>query len=166
MQADQGVVDEALEKFLEQVDVEAADRGAGEGHVHLQAWAAGEVDHHARQRLVQRHVGVAVADDALLVADGLGEGLADGDADILDGMVVVDVQVALALDVQVDQPVAGDLVEHVLEEGYTDVESGLAGAIQIDGNLDLGFQGIALDGRLAFGHCQLHRITGGYERAL
>ena len=37
-----------------------------------QARAAGEVDHHARQRLVERHVGVAVAAEALLVADRLG----------------------------------------------------------------------------------------------
>ena len=63
------------------------------------------------------HVGVAVAADALLVADGLGEGLAEGDADVLDGVVIVDMQVALALDVQVDQAVAGDLVHHVVEEG-------------------------------------------------
>jgi hypothetical protein len=37
VQGDQGVVDEALEEFLEQVDVEAAHGGAGVRHVHLQA---------------------------------------------------------------------------------------------------------------------------------
>ncbi|MCY1282374.1 hypothetical protein D9M70_312100 [compost metagenome] len=99
---------------------------------------------------------MAVAADALLVADGLGEGLAEGDADVLDGMVVVDMQVALALDVQVDQAVAGDLVHHVLEEGNPGIEAGLARSIQVDGNLDLGFQGVARDGCLAFGHHQLH----------
>ena len=76
-----GVVDEALEEFHEQVDVEAADAGTGKGNVHLQAGPPGEVDDHPRQRLVEGHVGVAVAADALLVADGLGEGLAEGDAD-------------------------------------------------------------------------------------
>ncbi len=151
------MVDEALEEFLEQVDIEAADHGAGEGHVHLQAGATGEVDHHARQRFVQRHVGVAVADDALLVADGLGEGLAEGDTDVLDGVVVVDMQITLALDVQVDQPMAGDLVEHVLEEGHADVEARLASAIQVDRDLDLGLQGVAFDGCLTFGHHQLRK---------
>ena len=55
----------------------------------------GEVDHDARQRLVERHVGVAVADDALLVADRRLERLAERDADVLDRVVRVDVQVAL-----------------------------------------------------------------------
>ncbi len=96
-----------------------------------------------------------VAGHALLVADGLGEGLAEGDADVLDGVVVVDVQVAVALDVEVDQPVTGDLVEHVLQEGHADGEARLAGAIQIDGDLDLGFQGVALYVSRTFGHQQL-----------
>ncbi len=96
-----------------------------------------------------------VAGHAFLVADGLGEGLAEGDADILDGMVVVDVQVAVAFDIQVDQPVTGDLVEHVLEERHTDGEARLAGAIEIDGDLDLGFQGVALYASRTFGHQQL-----------
>jgi hypothetical protein len=57
---------------------------------------------------------------------------AQGDADVFDGMVVVDMQVALALDIQVDQPVTGDLVQHVLKERHTDIESGLSGAIEVD----------------------------------
>lgn len=160
VQGDIGVVDEALEELLEQVDVEAANGGAGIGHVHLQAGAAGEVDDHARQRFVQRDVGMAVAKDALFVADGLGERLAQSDADVLHGVVVVDVQVALALDVQVDQPVPGDLVKHVLKKRNADIESGLSGAIQVDRGFDLGFQSVALDERDTFGHHQLRKIVG------
>jgi len=152
VQGDLGVVDEALEEFHEQIHVKAADAGAGKGHVHLQAGAAGEVDHHARQRLVQRHIGVAVAADAFLVADGLGKRLAEGDADVFDGVVVVDVQVAAGLDGHVDQAVTGNLVEHVLKEGNPDVEIGLASAIEIDGDLDLGFQRVARDAGLTLSH--------------
>ena len=60
VQADQGVIDEALEEFLEQIHIETADHRAGERHVHLQAWTTGEVDDHARQRLrefLRWHVG-------------------------------------------------------------------------------------------------------------
>ncbi len=155
VQGHQGVVDEALEELLEQVHVEAADHRAGEGHMHLQAGTTGEVDHHARQGFVQRHIGVAVTGHALLVADGLGERLAEGDADVFDGVVVVDMQVALALDVQVDQAVTGNLVEHVLEERHANIKLGLASAIQIDRDLDLGLQGVALDACRTFGHHQL-----------
>ena len=41
-----------------------------------------------------------------------------------------------------------------------DIESGLSGAIQVDRGFDLGFQGVALDERLTFGHHQLRKIIG------
>jgi hypothetical protein len=88
---------------------------------------------------------VAVAAQALLVAERLGEGLAQGDADVLDGVVVVDVRVALAVNVEVDQAVADDLVEHVIEEGHAGIELALPAAIEIDAHGDLGFEGVACD---------------------
>lgn len=75
-------------------------------------------------------------------------------------MVIVDMRITLALDIQIDQPMAGDLVQHVFKEGHTDIESGLAAAIEVDRALDLGFQGIALDGSLTFNHHQLRKIIG------
>ena len=70
MERHPGVVDEAAEELDRQVDVKAAHPGARERHVEFQARTAREIDHHARQALVQRHVAMAVAGDALLVADG------------------------------------------------------------------------------------------------
>jgi hypothetical protein len=55
------------------------------------------------------------------------------------------VQVALGVDVQVDQAVAGDLVQHVVEEGHAGIQLLLAGAIQVDRNADLRLVGIADD---------------------
>ena len=66
VQRHQRVVDEALEELVREVDVERADQRARERHVELEARAAGEVDDDARQRLVERHVGVAVAREPLL----------------------------------------------------------------------------------------------------
>ena len=71
--------------------------------------------------------------------------LAQGDADILDRVMGVDVQIALGFDVQIDQAVAGDLVEHVVEEGQPGGELGVARAIQIDARPNPGFQSVALD---------------------
>ncbi|MCY1455360.1 hypothetical protein D9M71_724910 [compost metagenome] len=160
------MVDEALEEFLEQVNVEAADGGAGVRNMHLQAWTAGEVDHNPRQRFIERHVGVAVATDAFFVADGFGKRLAEGDTDVFHRVVVIDMQVALADNIQVDQPVTGDLVQHVLKKRYTDIESGLSGAIEVDRGFDLGFQSVALDRRLTFGHHQLRKIIGRKRQPL
>ena len=40
---------------------------------------------------------------------------------------------------------AGDLVQHVLQEGNPGTEAGLARTIEIDPDADPGFQGMALD---------------------
>src|SRR3546814_1683781 len=73
MQGDQGVIDEALEEFACQVHVEAPDMRTREWNVVLQAGAARKVDHHARQRLVERYVRVAVAHQPGLVPHRSGK---------------------------------------------------------------------------------------------
>src|SRR5204862_350473 len=82
--------------LLHQVDVELADQRAGEFDVVLESRPAGEIDHRARQRLIERHVGVAEAAYAGLVAARPGERLPQRDADVLDRVMRVDVQVALS----------------------------------------------------------------------
>jgi hypothetical protein len=49
--------------------------------------------------------------------------LAQRDAHVFHGVVAVDVQVPLGVDVEIDQPVAGDLVEHVVEKADAGAES-------------------------------------------
>ena len=92
VQRDERVIDEALEELVREVDVERADHRARERHVELEARPAREIDHDARQRLVERHVRVAVAGEPLLVAERLRHRLAERDADVLDRVVRVDVQ--------------------------------------------------------------------------
>ncbi len=87
---------------------------------------------------------MAVAADAFFVANGLGKGLAQGDADVFDGVVAVNVQVAGAFHVQINQAVAGDLVKHVIEKANARIESRLAGAVQIHAHVYAGFGGVAL----------------------
>src|SRR3546814_9220149 len=79
---------------------------------------------------------------------------------------LVDVQVTLADDIQVDQPMTGDLVQHVLKKRHADIKPGLSGAIQVDRGFDLGFQSVALDRRLTFGHHQLRKIIGRKRQPL
>src|SRR5687767_10220106 len=81
VERDLGVVHEALEKLVHEVDVELADESPLELHVIFEAGAAGKVEHHARKRLVERHVGVAEAAYAGLVPDRSCDRLAERDAD-------------------------------------------------------------------------------------
>src|SRR5690606_10259424 len=145
VQRDLRVIDEAAEELGGEVDVEAADERARERHVPLQPGTSGEIDDDARERLVERNVGMAVATDALLVADRARDRLAERDADVLDRVVRVDVQVAFALDLQIDESVTRDLVEHVVEERHAAGELALAGAVEIDEDPHAGLGGIAAD---------------------
>ena len=113
------MVGKALEKFVGQLRVKAADHAAFKRHMHHQPGAPGKINHHAAERFVQRYVGVTIAAQAFFIADRQRYGLAQGDADIFDRVVAVDVQVACGLDVQVDQPVAGNLIEHVVKKADT-----------------------------------------------
>ena len=97
---------------------------------------ARNVERDAGQRLVHRRQRVAVAADAALVAQRLGHRLADRDAGILGGVVLVDMEIADRLHVEVDQRVARQLFEHVIEEADAGRDVIDAGAVEIDGDVD------------------------------
>ncbi len=59
--------------------------------------AAAEIDGGEAEGLVHGHEEVAGAQNAALVAEGFVEGFAERDADVFDGVVLVDVEVAFAV---------------------------------------------------------------------
>jgi hypothetical protein len=94
---------------------------------------------------------VSITPHADLAAQRLLHRLPQGDADVLDGVVRIDVQVALRLDVEVEHAVAPHLVEHVIEERDAGGEPGAPGAVQIDAHGDLRLRGVPGDLRGAGG---------------
>src|SRR5687767_13766744 len=90
-----------------------------------------------------------------LVSDRFRHRLAERDADVLDRVVRIDVQVALRLDIEVEHRVARDLVEHVLEEGQAGGKLRGPLAVQVHLHPDLGFLGVA--GNFSGSHCSASR---------
>jgi len=127
--------------------LQVADEGRGELVVDDAGDAAGEIDGADGERLVHGHAEVARAQDAALVAEGFGEGLAEGDADVFDRVVLVDVEVADALELEVEAAVAGEAFEHVVEEADAGGDGVLAGAVDVEAERDFGFERVALDSR-------------------
>ena len=112
------------------------------------------------QRLVHGKVERGIARDAAPLAERLGNRLADRNAGVLDRVVVVDVQVALGLDRHVDQRMARQLLQHVVEEADAGRDVEAAGAVDIDGDRDRGLLGLAADLRrcacvTAIGDCSV-----------
>jgi hypothetical protein len=116
VQGHKSVVHKALEEFKRQLAVELTNHAALERHVHDEARTTREINHHAAERFVERHIGMAVAANAFFVAHSFGKRLAQGDAHVFHSVMTVDVQVALGLDVEVNQTMTCDLVEHVVKE--------------------------------------------------
>src|SRR5690606_35898563 len=110
-----------------------------------------------RQRLVHRDPGITEPADALLVAEGLPQRLAEDDRGVLDGVVGVDVGVPAGLDPQVERGVRAQRVEHVVVERHTGVDLDLAGPVEVQFDQHRRFLRGALDladpaARLECGH--------------
>ena len=131
---------------------ERAERLAREAELDDRARPAGQVDHGARERLVERRVGRAEARDAAPLAERLIERLAEREGAVLDGVVIVDLEVALACQGQVEAGVPGQRAEHVVEEADAGRDLGPAGAVEAQLDLDRGLQGLAADRRPARAH--------------
>ena len=71
--------------------------------------------------------------------------MTQGDADIFNGVMSIDVQVTLGLDVQVNQAMACNLIEHVVKKTNARRQVGLTSAVQIDFDSDLSFCSVARD---------------------
>src|SRR3546814_8534967 len=79
-----GGLGEAVEEMLHHLRVPFADALHGEIRLEHQPGTPGNVQRHAGQRLVHRGIDAAVAGYAALVAQRLGNRLADGDGGVLD----------------------------------------------------------------------------------
>ncbi len=88
---------------------------------------------------------MAVTLDARLVAQRLPQGRAQADAHVLDGMVLIDAQVALGLDRKIDRGVLGQQREHVVQEAHARADLGAACAVDLQRQLDLGLGRFALN---------------------
>src|SRR5690606_7687167 len=94
-------------------------------HLAHQERAAAEVQRAADQRLIHGDQAAAVAVDAGLVAGRLLEGFADRDGDVFHAVVGVHVQVAAAVDGQIEQAVFAEQLQHVVQEA----DAGLYGIL-------------------------------------
>ena len=76
----------------------------------------GQIHDGPGERLVQGDVGMAEARYPLFIPERLFERLAERQADVLDGVVEINVDVSPRLDAQAETRVARERIEHVVEE--------------------------------------------------
>ena len=151
---------EGLEEVVEEVGWQATDFAAEEAQVEHGVRPPAQVDRGAGKRFIEGHVGGAGADEPGLIAGSLGEGLAEADADVFDGVVVVDPEVAGAADFEVEHAVFGDVAEHVVEEADPGLGDELPGTIEVQLGINAGLGGAARNGANASGHVRVIAYRG------
>lgn len=121
------------EKFFRQLRVKGPDLFRGHGHVPAEHAAPGEIDRGQDQGFVHGEQDVAEALHAPHLAQGLGKGVAETNAHVLDGVVVVHPGVAGAGHGEVEGPVGGKAREHVVEEPDAGLDVVFSRPVQVQG---------------------------------
>src|SRR5262245_37274047 len=98
MQRNSGIRRESLKPLLDKLGVEGADLVAHKLSLEDQERPTGNIDRHPCQGFVHWHMHVSISRDAFHTTERLLDGLAQRDADIFCGMVMIDVQVTFGLD--------------------------------------------------------------------
>src|SRR5271165_4339509 len=136
---------EAVEEVSYKFRLEIAHQTRSDLGIDYGCAASAEIDGDHSQSFVHRHHEISRAQDATLTAQRLGEGLAERNADVLDGVVLVHVEIAVRLQLQVERAVARNQLQHMVEK--TDSAADLGATVAFDGqrNANVGFIGLAMN---------------------
>src|SRR4051812_35808617 len=108
-----------------------------------------EIDRGDGERLVHRHYEIAGAVDAFARAQRLRHRFAERDAEILDGVMLIDVEVAAGGDPEIERAMPGDEFQHVVEETDPGPHRVPTAAVEAERQRDLRLGGLAIDYRAA-----------------
>src|SRR5215471_2608904 len=149
VQRDLRVEGEGAEEVLEQIEVEVRHARAPERHVEDEIGSTRDVHRRMEERLVHGQERRTVAHDASAIAESLPEGLAQADADVLHGVMEIDLEIAVGLDGEVHEAMLRPRLQHVIEERDPRHDLGGAGAVEPQVERDLRLLGLPLHAPLA-----------------
>ncbi len=168
MQCQLGMINDRHKKFPHQLCIVGAHPLGRDFQPIGQMGPPREIQGHLDQRFIQWGQKMAEPHDPLAIAQRHAQRHAQGNPYIFIRVVVVDVDVARRMDIQVKQAVGSDLVQHVVEEGDAGVDIALARTIEADRYGDIGFARFAVDGGAAgLGKCvgDLGAVSGLHRQS-
>src|SRR5260370_42483561 len=96
---------EALKKIFHQLDLKIADTLGRDLRFHNTVWPSAEIHRGGGQRFVHGHQEVAGTQDAALGAESFLYRFAKSNADVFDGLMLVHVEVAASVHLQIKRSV-------------------------------------------------------------
>src|SRR5262249_4680779 len=135
----------SFEEIVDELRLQVADALDGGLELDDRVRPAAEVNRRHCKRFVHRHHEVSRAIDPPAIAERLGDGLTERDAKVLDGVVVVDIQIAGRLDRQVECTMPREQFQHVVEKTNTGADGVCSLSVEPDRQGDLCFSRPAVD---------------------
>src|SRR4030095_6991119 len=128
-----------LEKVMNQLALQISHEAHLHAEVHDGVRPSAQIDGCHAEPLVPRHYAVPRAGDALAATERARHGFAERDADILDGVVLVDVEISLGADSKVEGAVSRHQLQHVIQKADAggDVVAGVPFDAKAHANLRL-----------------------------
>jgi hypothetical protein len=128
---------ETLKKIAHQFDLKISNPRRANFGVDNRDRASAEIDSGQAESFVHRHEEITGSQNAAAISQRAVKGLTESDSDIFDGMVLIDVEVAIGCKFEVESPVASEEFQHVVEK--TDSGGDFVFAAAIDGERDANF---------------------------
>jgi hypothetical protein len=140
-----GMIYEAAEEILHQFRLKIAYHPDSNFVAVDQRRASAQVERDHGQRFIHGHDEVTRSVDAFAIAESFGEKLTQYDADIFHGVVLVDIQVAGGLQLQIESAVFRKQLQHVIEKADAGGDVVLSPAVDFQRAADLRFLCVPLN---------------------
>src|SRR5207248_11718879 len=101
---------------MDQFALQITDQATADFGIDHNSSASAEIDRGEAKRLVHSHQELAGAQDTFLISQRLVECFTESDPDIFNRVVLIDIEIALAGELQIESPVSRKQLEHVIEE--------------------------------------------------
>jgi hypothetical protein len=154
-----GGLREALEEIFGEFGLKITDARAGNLGVDNAERAATQIDGAGGERFIHGHQKISGAQNSALAAEGFLHRLAKGDSDVFDGVVLIDVQIASRVQLEIERAVPSYEFQHVIEETNTRADMRFAVAVEIQAEGDIGLIGLTTNLCGSWYHSAMCRIA-------
>jgi hypothetical protein len=161
MQGQTGVENKGSKKLFRQRGIEGSDFCLGQGHLIVQIGPIGKISADPGKGFIHGNIGMTVAANTRFVAKRLLKSHPQTDSQILDGVMIVDLDITMRGDFQIKETVNSKQGKHVIQKTDTGMNGGSAHAIKGEDQLDIGFSGLTMNRRSTGGVlCHYLHLTG------
>ena len=152
MEIETAFLHECLQEFFNQFRLKIADTRRFEFGFVYEIRPSRQIDHHARERFIERHVGMPKPHDPEPIALGFLQCLSQNQTDVFHGVMTINLEITFRVDLQIEMTMASKLSEHVIEKRNAGTDLIFTRPVEVQTDADFRFVGLSRPGRFAWTH--------------